>query len=75
MAGVNGSGKTTSSAKLAQRLKDPGRSIILGRWVGAINRPAPELERLRSRRGLTSHPSAAGVAGPSIHSGECLLAT
>jgi fused signal recognition particle receptor len=30
VAGVNGSGKTTSIAKLAQRLKDQGRSILLG---------------------------------------------
>lgn len=30
IAGVNGSGKTTSIAKLAQRLKDEGRSILLG---------------------------------------------
>ena len=29
MAGVNGSGKTTSIAKLAQRLKDEGNSILL----------------------------------------------
>jgi len=29
IAGVNGSGKTTSIAKLAQRLKDEGRSILL----------------------------------------------
>lgn len=30
IAGVNGSGKTTSIAKLAQRLKDEGKSIVLG---------------------------------------------
>jgi fused signal recognition particle receptor len=30
IAGVNGSGKTTSIAKLAQRLKDEGNSILLG---------------------------------------------
>ena len=30
VVGVNGSGKTTSIAKLAQRLKDQGRSILLG---------------------------------------------
>ena len=30
IAGVNGSGKTTSIAKLAQRLKDQGQSIVLG---------------------------------------------
>jgi fused signal recognition particle receptor len=30
IAGVNGSGKTTSIAKLAQRLKDDGNSILLG---------------------------------------------
>lgn len=30
VAGVNGSGKTTSIAKLAQRLKDERRSILLG---------------------------------------------
>jgi fused signal recognition particle receptor len=30
VAGVNGSGKTTSIAKLAQRLKDDGNSILLG---------------------------------------------
>ncbi len=30
IAGVNGSGKTTSIAKLAQRLKDDGHSILLG---------------------------------------------
>jgi fused signal recognition particle receptor len=30
IAGVNGSGKTTSIAKLAQRLKDQGKSILLG---------------------------------------------
>ncbi|QDV33965.1 signal recognition particle-docking protein FtsY [Tautonia plasticadhaerens] len=30
VAGVNGSGKTTSIAKLAQRLKDEGNSILLG---------------------------------------------
>ncbi len=29
VAGVNGSGKTTSIAKLAQRLKDEGRTIVL----------------------------------------------
>src|SRR5512135_3002631 len=29
IAGVNGSGKTTSIAKLAQRLKDEGRTILL----------------------------------------------
>jgi fused signal recognition particle receptor len=29
IAGVNGSGKTTSIAKLAQRLKDEGKSIVL----------------------------------------------
>ena len=30
IAGVNGSGKTTSIAKLSQRLKDQGNSILLG---------------------------------------------
>jgi fused signal recognition particle receptor len=30
VAGVNGSGKTTSIAKLAQRLKDDGNTILLG---------------------------------------------
>ncbi len=30
IAGVNGSGKTTSIAKLAQRLKDEGKTILLG---------------------------------------------
>ncbi len=30
IAGVNGSGKTTSIAKLAQRLKNEGKSILLG---------------------------------------------
>lgn len=30
IAGVNGSGKTTSIAKLAQRLKDDGKTILLG---------------------------------------------
>jgi fused signal recognition particle receptor len=30
VAGVNGSGKTTSIAKLAQRLKDEGNTILLG---------------------------------------------
>ena len=30
IAGVNGSGKTTSIAKLAQRLKDQGNTILLG---------------------------------------------
>lgn len=30
VVGVNGSGKTTSIAKLAQRIKDEGRSVLLG---------------------------------------------
>lgn len=30
VVGVNGSGKTTSIAKLAQRMKDEGRSVLLG---------------------------------------------
>ena len=59
VAGVNGSGKTTSIAKLAQRLKDEGHSILLGRLrhlPRRRRRPARHLGRPRRGRPRPRQP-------------------
>ena len=74
IAGVNGSGKTTSIAKLAQHLKDEGKSILLAACdtfraaaadqLGDLGRPAPAptssgAPRVPTRRASRTTPATA----------------
>ena len=73
MVGVNGTGKTTTSAKIANRLKNQGYSVVLAAAdtfrAGAIDQLANHAERLgvrciRSQRG----GDAAAVARDAVES-------
>jgi fused signal recognition particle receptor len=73
MVGVNGTGKTTTSAKLAHRLKNQGYSVVLAAAdtfrAGAIDQLANHAERLgvrciRSQRG----GDAAALARDAVES-------
>ncbi len=60
LVGVNGSGKTTSAAKLAYRLSEQGKSILL---VAADTYRAAAIDQLRVWAGRADVPMVAGQPG------------
>jgi signal recognition particle subunit SRP54 len=60
LVGLQGSGKTTTAAKLARRLKGQGRQVYL--VPADVQRPAAieQLKRLAADCGVAAHPTAAG---------------
>ncbi len=71
IAGVNGSGKTTSIAKLAQRLKDQGQSIVLGACDTFRAAAADQLEIWARRAGCEIVRGAAGADPASVAHDAC----
>src|SRR4051812_15968937 len=71
IAGVNGSGKTTSIAKLAQRLKDQGHSIVLGACDPFRAAAADQLEIWAKRAGTEIVRGAAGADPASVAHDAC----
>ena len=65
IAGVNGSGKTTSIAKLAQRLKDQGQSIVLGACDTFRAAAADQLEIWAKRAGCEIVRAPPGPTQPA----------
>ena len=65
IAGVNGSGKTTSIAKLAQRLKDQGQSIVLGACDTFRAAAADQLEIWARRTGCEIVQAPPGPTRPA----------
>ena len=65
IAGVNGSGKTTSIAKLAQRLKDQGQSIVLGACDTFRAAAADQLEIWARRAGCEIVRAPPGPTQPA----------
>ncbi len=72
IAGVNGSGKTTSIAKLSQRLKDEGRSILLAACDTFRAAAADQLAIWRSGRGRTL---CGAIRAPIRRASHTMLAT
>lgn len=60
LVGVNGSGKTTSAAKLAYRLSEQGKSVLL---VAADTYRAAAIDQLRIWAGRADVPMVAGQPG------------
>ena len=71
IAGVNGSGKTTSIAKLAQRLKDQGQSIVLGACDTFRAAAADQLEIWARRAGCEIVRGASGADPASVAHDAC----
>jgi fused signal recognition particle receptor len=71
IAGVNGSGKTTSIAKLAQRLKDQGQSIILAACDTFRAAAADQLEIWADRAGADLVRGAPGADPASVAHDAC----
>jgi len=71
IAGVNGSGKTTSIAKLAQRLKDQGQSIVLGACDTFRAAAADQLEIWAKRAGCEIVRGAPGADPASVAHDAC----
>jgi fused signal recognition particle receptor len=71
IAGVNGSGKTTSIAKLAQRLKDEGRTILLGACDTFRAAAADQLAIWAGRAGCEIVRGAAGADPASVAHDAC----
>jgi fused signal recognition particle receptor len=71
VAGVNGSGKTTSIAKLAQRLKDEGNSILLGACDTFRAAAADQLGIWAARAGADLVRGAAGADPASVAHDAC----
>jgi fused signal recognition particle receptor len=71
IAGVNGSGKTTSIAKLAQRLKDQGHSIILAACDTFRAAAADQLEIWADRAGADLVRGAPGADPASVAHDAC----
>jgi fused signal recognition particle receptor len=71
IAGVNGSGKTTSIAKLAQRLKDEGRSILLAACDTFRAAAADQLSIWASRAGSDLVRGAPGADPASVAHDAC----
>jgi fused signal recognition particle receptor len=71
VAGVNGSGKTTSIAKLAQRLKDEGRSILLAACDTFRAAAADQLGIWASRAGTDLVRGAPGADPASVAHDAC----
>ena len=65
IAGVNGSGKTTSIAKLAQRLKDEGQSIVLAACDTFRAAAADQLEIWASAPAARSSRAPPGPTRPA----------
>lgn len=71
IAGVNGSGKTTSIAKLAQRLKDEGRTILLGACDTFRAAAADQLAIWADRAGCEIVRGAPGADPASVAHDAC----
>ena len=71
IAGVNGSGKTTSIAKLAQRLKDQGQSIVLGACDTFRAAAADQLEIWSRRAGCEIVRGNTGADPASVAHDAC----
>ncbi len=71
IAGVNGSGKTTSIAKLAQRLKDQGNSILLGACDTFRAAAADQLAIWADRAGCEIVRGSAGADPASVAHDAC----
>src|SRR3954449_4922027 len=71
IAGVNGSGKTTSIAKLAQRLKDEGNSILLAACDTFRAAAADQLSIWADRAGCEIVRGAPGADPASVAHDAC----
>jgi fused signal recognition particle receptor len=71
IAGVNGSGKTTSIAKLAQRLKDEGKSILLAACDTFRAAAADQLTIWAERAGVDIVKGAPGADPASVAHDAC----
>src|SRR5438067_3616068 len=71
IAGVNGSGKTTSIAKLAQRLKDQGKSIVLAACDTFRAAAADQLTVWAHRAGSDIVKGAPGADPASVAHDAC----
>ena len=71
IAGVNGSGKTTSIAKLAQRLKDEGNSIVLAACDTFRAAAADQLSIWAERSGAAIVRGAPGADPASVAHDAC----
>ena len=71
IAGVNGSGKTTSIAKLAQRLKDQGNSIVLAACDTFRAAAADQLAIWADRAGCELVRGAPGADPASVAHDAC----
>ncbi len=71
IAGVNGSGKTTSIAKLAQRLKDEGKTILLGACDTFRAAAADQLAIWAGRAGCEIVRGAPGADPASVAHDAC----
>jgi fused signal recognition particle receptor len=71
IAGVNGSGKTTSIAKLAQRLKDDGKSIVLAACDTFRAAAADQLTVWANRAGADIVKGAPGADPASVAHDAC----
>src|SRR5439155_13609540 len=74
VAGVNGSGKTTSIAKLAQRLKDQGLSILLAACDTFRAAAADQLSVWAARAGSDIVKGAPGADPASVAHDACARA-
>jgi fused signal recognition particle receptor len=71
IAGVNGSGKTTSIAKLAQRLKEDGKSIVLAACDTFRAAAADQLTIWADRAGVDIVKGAPGADPASVAHDAC----
>jgi fused signal recognition particle receptor len=71
IAGVNGSGKTTSIAKLAQRLKDEGKSIVLAACDTFRAAAADQLTIWAGRAGVDIVKGSPGADPASVAHDAC----
>ncbi|QEH35833.1 Signal recognition particle receptor FtsY [Aquisphaera giovannonii] len=71
IAGVNGSGKTTSIAKLAQRLKDQGNTLVLAACDTFRAAAADQLEIWAKRAGTELVRGASGADPASVAHDAC----
>lgn len=71
IAGVNGSGKTTSIAKLAQRIKDEGKSIVLAACDTFRAAAADQLTIWAQRAGVDIVKGNAGADPASVAHDAC----
>jgi len=71
VAGINGSGKTTSIAKLAQRLRDEGRSVVLAACDTFRAAAADQLSIWAERAGCEIVRGAPGADPASVAHDAC----